>query len=86
MSAAEAYVIGQRVYWWTGRGSSGFGTIRAFKGEDRVLIDPDEDAVRGSDYRVFPAGSARKDVWVPRDYGVLISQLNTPAAPWYRDS
>ena len=69
------------VYFWTGRGSHGYATIRAFKG-DLVLLDPVEDATKGSDYRArinLPRGPH----WIPRDHGVPLSQIDTPPNFWW---
>lgn len=77
--------VGQHVFFWTGRGSQGYGVIRAFKGE-RALIDAEPGAIKGGDFRTFGPGSVRKDVWGPRDHGVRLEQLNTPPKPWYQDS
>ncbi|RVT93126.1 hypothetical protein [Sphingomonas crocodyli] len=78
----NGFVIGQRVFFWTGRGSQGHGTIRATKG-DRFLIDPEPDAVKGSDHRILSSG---REVWGPRDQGVRGYQLNTPPRPWLENS
>ena len=82
---AHNFMVGERVFFWTGRGSQGYATIRAIEGE-RAFIDPESDAVKGSDFRAFAPGSARRDVWVPRDYGVRLWQLNTEPRIWYEDS
>ena len=44
------YRIGDRVYFWTGRGSHGYATIREFRG-DHILLDPEPDATKGFDFR-----------------------------------
>ena len=71
--------------FWTGRGSSGQATIRKIEG-NKVFLDPFPDAIKGSDYRLFSKNAARKDAWMPRDYGVLVTQINTPPQPWYENS
>lgn len=80
-----SFEIGQRVFFWTGRGSQGYGTIAAVKNE-RFLIEPDADALKGSDFRAHPPGSKKADSWAPRDYGVMPSQINSPPDPWFQDS
>lgn len=74
---------GRRAFFWTGRGSFGFCRIRAVTAKGRVLIDPDEDAVKGSDFRQYAAGSRRENGWTPRDYGVLLRQLNSTPEFFY---
>ena len=74
------YQVGDMVYFWTGRGSHGYATIRAFKGE-KILLDPEPDATKGSDYR--PRPSLPRDIWKPRDFGVLASQLDTSPNFWW---
>jgi hypothetical protein len=81
----QPLAVGNRVFWWTGRGSQGHGVIRAIKGA-RYLIDPEPDAIKGSDFRTFAPGSRRRDVWAPRDYGVSAYQINTPPRIWYTNS
>ena len=84
MTEQPTFVVGQRVTFWTGRGSRGSATIRAIRGE-RALLDPEPDAVKGSDYRRFQQPATRTDVWAPRDYGVRFDQLNTVPQPWWKD-
>ena len=87
MTDPPTFVIGQRVFFWTGRGSQGHGTLSGFR-NGRALIEPEPDAIKGSDFR--PANSAEggrtRDRWTPRDLGVPLSNLNTPARPWYQDN
>jgi hypothetical protein len=45
------YAVGDMVYFWTGRGSHGYGIIQRIT-EDRIFIDPEPDATKGSDYRI----------------------------------
>ncbi|MGF7153285.1 hypothetical protein GGR40_001027 [Novosphingobium gossypii] len=70
------YEIGERVFFWTGRGSEGFGTIRELK-NGRAFIDPEPEARRGSDYRELKADGQSRNRWAPRDYGVRLTQLNS---------
>lgn len=73
--------VGDMVYFWTGRGSHGYATIRAFKGE-KILLDPEPDATRGSDFRLrrtHPNGP----YWIPRNYGVPLSQIDTAPNFWW---
>ena len=74
--------VGAMVYFWTGRGSHGYATIRAFVG-DRVLLDPEPDAVKGSDYRRRAQLGPGRDYWYPRDRGIPFSQIDTPPRIWY---
>jgi hypothetical protein len=82
--AETSFAVGDRITFWTGRGSHGQATIRELR-NGRAFLDPTTDAVRGSDYRKFRQPAARVDVWAPRDYGVRLDQLNTTPQPWWRD-
>ena len=83
--ADRGFGVGDRVFFWSGRGSHGYGVIRAIK-NGRAFIDPDSAAIKGSDFRTYAPGSAKKDRWGPRDHGLLFSHLNTPPNPWYQNS
>jgi hypothetical protein len=83
--SADQPKVGDRVFFWSGRGSEGYGRVRKIE-HGRYFIDPEPDAVKGSDYRRFPPVSSRHDTWAPRDFGVRVEQLNTPAKPWFKDS
>jgi hypothetical protein len=72
--------LGDRVYFWTGRGSQGYATIREFRG-DHILLNPEPEATKGSDYRTVSYGSGT--YWAPRDRGVLAEQINTSPRVWY---
>lgn len=53
MDATQSpFAVGDRVFFWSGRGSQGYGTIREIR-DGRAFLDPEPDAVKGSDYRVF---------------------------------
>ena len=73
------YAIGDMVYFWTGRGSHGYGIIQRIT-EDRIFIDPEPDATKGSDYRILKSG---KEWWLPRNKGVPIDQVDTRPRIWY---
>ena len=77
--------IGDRVFFWSGRGSQGYGIIRAIR-NGRAFIDPDPVAIKGSDFRIYAPGSNKRDFWGPRDFGLPLSNLNTPPDPWFEDS
>lgn len=79
------FAVGQRVFFWSGRGSQGNGTVREIR-DGRAFIDPEPDAIKGSDYRVFRQPAKRYDFWAPRDVGLLFTQLNTPPRPWFQDN
>jgi hypothetical protein len=79
-----AFFVGQRVRFWSGRGSEGWATIRELR-DGRAFLDPEPDAIKGSDYRVFRQPAKRPDGWAPRDYGVPLDQLNTPPRIWWQD-
>ncbi|MBR2266747.1 hypothetical protein [Sphingobium sp.] len=81
----QMFQVGDRVFFWTGRGSQGYGTIRDIR-DDRAFIDPEPDAIRGSDFRVSPSGTVGRERWAPRDYGVRLNHLNTPPRPWFENS
>ncbi len=81
-TAQEHLAVGDRVFFWSGRGSQGYGVIRNIR-DGRVFIDPEPDAIKGSDYRVFRQPAKRLDAWAPRDYGLRSSQINTPPRPWF---
>jgi len=85
VGSAHSFAVGQRVFFWSGRGSQGNCTIREIR-DDRAFIDPEPDAIKGSDYRVFRQPAKRRDVWAPRDYGLRFEQLNTPPRPWFQDN
>ena len=82
MNVPEPPSVGDMVYFWTGRGSHGYATIREIKG-DRYLLDPEPDAVKGSDYR--HRQDPARDRWHPRDYGVYLAQIDTPPNIWYKN-
>lgn len=46
----RGFEVGDRVFFWSGRGSQGYGVIRAIR-NGRAFIDPDADAHKGSDFR-----------------------------------
>ena len=79
-SVGGSYHVGERVYFWTGRGSQGHATIREVRGE-HFLLNPEPDAVKGSDYR--ERLHLGRDYWAPRDRGVLVYQINTPPQVWW---
>ena len=79
--ARPTYHVGERVFFWTGRGSHGYATIRELRG-DLILLDPEPEATKGSDYRDFGTDTAHT-YWLPRDRGVSINQINTPPEIWY---
>lgn len=85
MSGADTFKVGDRVFFWTGRGSQGFATIRAIE-NGRAFLDPEPDAMKGSDYRTRAGNATKPDRWAPRDYGVRLHHLNTPPEPWYKDN
>ncbi len=68
--------VGDMVYFWTGRGSHGYATIRGFD-RHRVLLDPEPDAVKGSD------ATRNGKYWYPRDTGVPEDQIDTPPNFWW---
>ena len=95
-STADIYVhtpleyrpaIGERVRFWTGRGSKGYAVVRAIRHSKNLdcelfLLDPEPEAVQGADYwsrRNKPA------YWGPRDHGVTLAQIEHPPQIWYRD-
>ena len=80
-SSGSSYNIGERVYFWTGRGSQGHATIREIRGE-HYLLDPEPDAIKGSDFRHIGERTPH-NYWLPRDRGVLASQINTPPRIWW---
>ena len=82
--ADRGFEVGDRVFFWSGRGSQGYGVIRAIR-NGRAFIDPDPDAHKGSDFRTHPFGSAKPNSWGPRDYGLAFRHLNTPPNPWFRN-
>ena len=79
------FEVGDRVFFWSGRGSQGYGIIRAIR-NGRALIDPDADAHKGSDFRIYEPGSMKRNFWGPRDFGLLFSHLNTTPSPWFQNS
>jgi len=81
----SSFAVGERVFFWSGRGSQGYGTIREIR-DGRAFIDPEADAVKGSDYRVFQQPAKRFDSWGPRDHGLRFSQFNTSAKPWFENN
>jgi len=84
VSVGSAFNVGHQVFFWTGRGSYGYGVIRTIK-DGRAFIDPEPDAHRGGDFWTFAPGSIRLNYWGPRDFGVRFSQLNTPPNPWFQN-
>jgi hypothetical protein len=75
------YRVGDMIYFWTGRGSHGYATItRLDTGRGRVLLEPEPDAHKGSDYRTRASG---QDYWAPRSLGVLLDQIDTPPQVWF---
>jgi hypothetical protein len=75
------YAVGDLVYFWTGRGSHGLGMVRGFQ-EGRVLVEPEPEAVRGSDARRLATG---REYWSPRDRGIPLAQINSVPRFWYRN-
>lgn len=79
-------VIGDRVYFWTGRGSQGYATVREIREHPRrgtvFYLDPEPDAHRGADYWVRSDGQS---YWAPREQGVRLEQLEQPMRQWYRN-
>jgi hypothetical protein len=73
------YTVGDMVYFWTGRGSHGYGIVQRVL-LDRLFIDPEPDATKGSDYRIMKSG---KVYWAPRNFGVPLGQIDTPPRFWY---
>ena len=62
-----------------GRGSHGYGTIQRIT-EDRIFIDPEPDATKGSDYRSLRNGI---EYWMTRNFGLPHDQIDTPLRIWY---
>lgn len=79
------FSVGDRVFFWSGRGSQGHATIREIR-DGRAFLDPEPSALKGSDYRLFTQPAKRSDGWSPRDYGVRFAHLNTTPRPWYQDN
>jgi len=73
------YSVGDMVYFWTGRRSHGYAIITAMT-EERVFLEPEPDATKGSDYRLLYSG---REWWAPRNRGVLHRQIDTPPQFWY---
>ncbi|WP_439395567.1 hypothetical protein ACRQ5Q_00665 [Bradyrhizobium sp. PMVTL-01] len=73
------YSIGDMVYFWTGRGSHGYASITRLTA-DRIFLEPEPDAHRGSDYRILHSGA---EWWSPRRKGVPVDQVDTPPRFWY---
>lgn len=73
------HAVGDLIYFWTGRGSHGLGVVSGFK-EGRVLIEPEPDAVRGSDARRLATG---REYWAPRNRGIPLDQINSTPRFWY---
>jgi len=84
-TASRSFHVCDRVFFWTGRRSYGYGVIREIK-HGRALIDPEPHAHKGSDFWIFAPGSKRLNYWGPRDFGVRFSQLNTPPNPWHQNN
>ena len=78
-SGAKLPKVGDVVSFWTGRGSYGSAIVREVDG-DRYYLDPEPNAVKGSDFRKHPNGSTW---WAPCDRGVPLEQINTPIRLWY---
>ena len=79
---SDPITIGQNVTWWTGRASQGQGIVTKIEG-DRVFIQPSEDSIKGSDYRVKDSG---RIWWTPINVGIPVDQINTEPDPWYENS
>jgi hypothetical protein len=77
----QNFSVGDIVYFWTGRGSHGYGTIVRIT-NDRIFLNPEPDAQKGSDYRVLKSGA---EWWMPRNTGILHDQIDTPPKFWYRN-
>lgn len=75
------YAVGDMVYFWTGRGSHGYGVIQRIL-PDRIFIDPEPDAAKGSDFRILANG---KEYWLPRNRGVSLDQIDTLPCIWYKN-
>lgn len=61
----------------------GRGIVTKIEG-DRVFVEPAEDSIKGSDYRVLkPSG---RIAWTMLTQGVPIEQINTTPNPWYENS
>lgn len=79
------FCVGDRVFFWSGRGSQGHATIREIR-DGRAFLDPDPDAIKGSDFRTYTEGARKANGWSPRDHGVRFTQINTPPRPWFEDN
>jgi hypothetical protein len=76
--------LGERVYFWTGRGSQGYARVLSARWHDRLgcelfLLEPEPSATRGADY--WPRNG--RPYWGPRDFGVMLEQLEHAARIWY---
>jgi len=67
------------VYFWTGRGSYGSATVTGVT-DDRLFLNPEPEAHKGSDYRILHSGA---EWWLPRNIGVPLDQVDTPPRFWY---
>lgn len=79
--------IGERVRFWTGRGSQGYATVQAIRFNQRLrhdmyLLDPEPDAIKGADFYPRPG---KRSYWGPRDRGVTLAQIEHPPQIWFRN-
>ena len=77
--ASPKHDIGDLVHFWTGRGSYGYAVITRF-GADKIYLEPEFDAHRGSDFRILHSGA---EYWAPRNFGVPLAQIDTPPIFWF---
>jgi hypothetical protein len=78
--------VGERVCFWTGRGSQGYATVRQIRRHPRLqcelfLLAPEPSASRGADYWQRGASS----YWGPRDFGVTLDQLEHEPRIWFQN-
>ncbi|MCP5385445.1 MAG: hypothetical protein H6916_01330 [Novosphingobium sp.] len=79
--------IGERVRFWTGRGSQGYAIVRAIRQSRNLdcelfLLDPEPDAIKGADY--WPRREKRA-YWGPRDHGVTLAQIEHEPQVWFQN-
>jgi hypothetical protein len=78
--------VGERAYFWPGRGLHGYATVREIRNHPRrgtiFYLDPEPNAHRGADYWVRSDGQS---YWAPREHGVRLEQLEQPMRQWYRN-